>query len=207
MKSLLDFIEPHGLVFTSLFVLSVLLWRARQRRFALVTGVLWLFVALLLCTPFSSWLLSTLERPWPPVKFADIEACDAVVCLGGGFESSRMEPSGVRLKNGADRLFCAVEMARQGRARALVMGGGAFRFENAQGCEADAAKAWIESWQMATVPVHSLGICADTHDEAEKVAALATEQKWTRIALVTSASHMTRAKATFEKAGVPVLPV
>jgi uncharacterized SAM-binding protein YcdF (DUF218 family) len=60
---------------------------------------------------------------------------------------------------------------------------------------------------MTTVPVHSLGICADTHDEAEKVAALAAEQKWTRIALVTSASHMTRAKATFEKAGVPVVPV
>lgn len=207
MKLLLDFVEPHGLMLIALLVITVLLWRAKQRRFALGVGAVWLGATFLLCTSFSGWLLSTLERPWPPVKLDELDTVDAIVVLGGGFEPSKVEPTGVHLKHGSDRVFCALELARLGKTRGLVLGGGGFRFHGERGCEADALKAWIESARLTTVPVHSLGICSDTHDEALRTAALAAREKWQRMALVTSATHMSRARGTFEKVGVRVIPV
>lgn len=207
MKALLDFFEPHGLVFVGLLVLAIQLARQRRKVLAGFAGFLWLVAGLVSCTPFASWLMFTLERPWQPVKMDALEVCDAVVCLGGGLEPSRMEPSGLHLKGGADRLFCAIEMARRGKAKALVLGGGGYRFHDEHGSEAEAGLQWIRDWQLTGVPLHSLGICSDTHDEAVKTAALAAQHGWKRIALVTSAFHMTRSQATFAKAGIEVVPV
>jgi uncharacterized SAM-binding protein YcdF (DUF218 family) len=207
VKAAFDFLEPQGLVFVGLGVFAVMFVRQRQRLLAAFAVFLWLITGLVSCTPFASWLIFRIERPWKPVKLDSLEVCDAVVCLGGGLEPSRLEPTGLRTKGGADRLFCALEMTRQGKAKALVLGGGGFRFHDERGSEAEAGMAWIKAWKLTDVPLHSLGICNDTHDEALKTAALATQQGWKRIALVTSAYHMTRSKSTFEKAGLRVVPV
>ncbi len=45
----------------------------------------------------------------------------------------------------------------------------------------------------------------DTHDEAVAVAALARQRHWDRVIVVTHTSHMRRAAAVFEKAGISVL--
>ena len=60
---------------------------------------------------------------------------------------------------------------------------------------------------VLTEAMVSLGVCADTHDEAVKTAALVKEHGWAKVLLVTSASHMPRAAGTFEKAGVSVVEV
>ena len=52
-----------------------------------------------------------------------------------------------------------------------------------------------------------LPACADTHDEATHVRALATERGWHRILLVTSATHMRRAAALFRTQGIEAIPV
>ncbi|MBT3614762.1 MAG: YdcF family protein [Verrucomicrobia bacterium] len=46
-----------------------------------------------------------------------------------------------------------------------------------------------------------------TRDEATNTAALAKEQGWKKIILVTSAWHMRRSVAMFEKVGLVVVPV
>ena len=194
-------------MFTGLLLMAVSLARQRRVWLAGLAGGLWLVNGLVVCTPFPSWLISTLERPWQPVKIDSLEVFDAVVCLGGGLESSRIEPTGLRTKSGADRLFCALEVTRRGKAKALVLGGGGFRFYDALGSEAEAGLRWIEAWRLTEVPLHSLGICLHTHDEAIKAADLAARQGWKRIALVTSAFHMTRSRAVFAKAGLQIVPV
>lgn len=54
-------------------------------------------------------------------------------------------------------------------------------------------------------PIDEVGPVRNTHDEALAVARLAREQGWGRVILVTHPSHMRRAVAVFEKAGLPVL--
>jgi uncharacterized SAM-binding protein YcdF (DUF218 family) len=205
LRGLMDFLEPPGLVMMTLLIGGVWLLRHGKKLVGLLC-CFWGFLAvLMLCTQFPSWLVSTLEDDWKPLDISAMPRCDAVICLGGGTEASRLEPSGVRLKGGADRVFMALEIARSQKAGALVLCGGRTRFHDGEMPDADATKAWLEKWDLSPVPIHSVGACTDTHDEAVRCAQLATEQGWKHIALATSASHMRRAKAVFEKQGLQVL--
>lgn len=209
LRSLIDFIEPPGLIWLVLSLMVVLgVWRRRWRALWL-PGFAWLLLTVTGSLPVAHHLLASLEDDWPPVNLAALPECDAIVMLGGGLEPSRNEVSGMHLQIGADRLFTALELARRGKGRELIIGGGVFpRQDGGTVFEADGVRDWVRrDWPAITIPVRSLGGCADTHDEAVRVAALVREHGWTRVALVTSAFHMSRSKAVFEKAGVPVLPV
>ncbi len=207
LKSLADFMEPTGLVWLALLAMTLLMLRRRQWRVALIPSAAWLLLTLTAASPLSHRLLASLESNWLPVDIAKLPECDAIVVLGGGLEPSKQEPAGMHLKGGADRLFAALSLAKQGKGRVIVIGGGVSENEGEIVSEADGTKAWLESWRLSPVPVQSLGNCSDTHDEAVKVAALTEQNGWKRIPLVTSAFHMTRTKAVFEKAGVPVIPI
>lgn len=207
LKSLVDFTEPPGLIWLALTVMTLLQLRRRLWRGAVLPGGAWLLLTVTSASPVSHWLLASLENDWPPVEIANMPECDAIVVLGGGVEPSHIEPAGLHLNIGADRLFTAATLAKEGKGRLIVIGGGGFETMERIESEADGAKAWLEAWHLSSVPVQSLGRCVDTHDEAIKVAALSVKNGWKRIALVTSAFHMTRTKAVFEKAGVPVIPV
>ncbi|MCF7786401.1 MAG: YdcF family protein [Prosthecobacter sp.] len=122
-------------------------------------------------------------------------------------EPSRSEPAGIHFMGGADRLFTGLMLAKKGKGKVLVMGGGSFKTTSGIESEADAVKTWVEEWHLSPVPVQSLGSCTDTHDEAVKVSALVVKHGWKRVALVTSAYHMTRSRAVFETAGTAVVPV
>lgn len=207
-KSLVDFLEPAGLIWLLLSVMWLIPLRQRRWRAALLPGVAWLLLTLTAATALPHLLLASLEDDWPPADLATLPECDAIVVLGGGLEPSSGELAGMHFKSGADRLFTALTLARQGKGRLLVIGGGVFhQADGSAVSEADGVREWLKAWQLTEVPVQSLGHCEDTHDEAVKVAALAKANGWQRIALVTSAYHMTRTQAVFAKAGAPVLPV
>lgn len=205
MKTIIAFIEPLGLAWLCFTALLVRLLSRGRRREAVLFGVPWLLLTLVFCTPLPSMLLASMERPWVGADIDGLAVADAVVSLGGTGEPSRREPVGFHLTRGADRLMTSVELMRRGKSNTLVLGGGGYyRREAKWGSEADAAKRWIDSWGVSKSPAISLGVCADTHDEAAKTAVLAKEHGWKSIILVTSASHMSRAEATFKKAGFSV---
>ncbi|OYW31218.1 MAG: hypothetical protein B7Z47_01705 [Chthoniobacter sp. 12-60-6] len=207
LRSLADFMEPAGLLWLMLsMMLGLKLWR-RQWRAMLLPGAAWLLLTLASATALSHALLGSLESEWPQVDMAQLPECDAIIVLGGGVEPSEREPAGLHFKSAADRLFAGLRLARMGKGRLLVIGGGSIETKAASVSEADGVKLWLDEWKLAPVQVQSLGSCLDTHDEAVKVAALASKDGWKQVALVTSAYHMTRAKAVFEKAGVAVVPV
>lgn len=205
LKTIISLIEPVGMSW--LILTAVLLWHAWRRRLrpACLIAVPWLLMTAVFCTPLPSVLLATLERPWVPVDVAGLPGVDAVVSLGGAGEPSGLEITGFHFTRGTDRVMTAVELVRRGKAGTLVFGGGGYGDEAAWLSEADRVKSWIDSWSVLKNPVLSLGVCADTHDEALKTAAMAREHGWKRIILVTSASHMNRAEATFKKAGLDVV--
>lgn len=206
LRSLADFIEPVGLVWILLTTLIALALRRRQWRSMILPVAAWVVLTLASATGLPHFLLASLEAPWAPVDLAAVPECDAIIVLGGGMEPSLIEPAGVHMEC-ADRLFTGLALAKKGRGRLLVIGGGRFKMSTGIESEADAVKHWVEEWRLSPVPVQSLGGCTDTHDEAVKVSALAAKHGWKKVALVTSAYHMTRARAVFEKAGTPVVAV
>lgn len=214
LKSFVDLLEPTGLVWLALLVLMVVHFRRRRWRKLAVSGGAWIFLTCVSVLPIPHLLLASIEDDWPTITAADLPAmpvCDAIVVLGGGMEPSQRELPGVRFKDGGDRVFTGLGLARAGKGTLMLLGGGRFlTTDGREVCEADGVRDWLGAWNMTPpgVTVQSLGCCADTHDEAVRVAALVKKNGWQRVALVTSAFHMTRSKAVFEKAGIPqVLPV
>ena len=194
-------IQPIGFTWLVLLVITVVLWRMRHRKLALTTAFLVLLLTIFGSTDLPGWLLRRLEKPWVGFRPADLPACDAIVVLGGAAEPSLYEVGQVHLTRAADRLTMGLELARLGKAGVMMVGGGSARFGSDTKIEADLVRDALLQ-RGSNIEILSLGPCLHTHDEGVKVAALARERGWKRVALVTSASHMTRSLAVFRNAGV-----
>lgn len=207
MKSLLPLVEPLGIAW--LLLTAFLLRQILRRRHATTTLAAgsWLVLTLFTCTALPSLLLASLESHHPPVAAGDLPVCDAIVCLGGGVSPSLPELAGIHLKSAADRLPAALVLARLKKAPHLVIGGGGYKIHGQWHSEADTLKDLLHPVLDTPVTIFSLGLCADTHDEALRTARLVQDHHWKSILLVTSAYHMPRALAVFRHQGLEVTPV
>ena len=208
MRSLIVFLQPLCCVWLLLGGWVVIACWHRRWRNAAVPAVAWFILTALTCTPLASLLISSLENTHGRIAISDLSAEDVIVCLGGGAEPSPSEPSGVHLKSSGDRLTTAMALLAQQKAPLLVLSGGGYADKSGgMLSEADRVVDSMRSLSWTTQPVLSLGICADTRDEALKVAALTKEKGWKRILLVTSAYHMPRAAGSFQKMGLSIVAV
>jgi uncharacterized SAM-binding protein YcdF (DUF218 family) len=198
-------IQPIGFVWLVLLILAAVLWRKRQRGSSVVAALLALILTVIGSTDFPGWLLRSLERPWVGFKPAEMPPCDAIVVLGGAVEPSLYEVGQVHLTRAGDRLAMAIELLRHEKAGVIVIGGGGAQFGDEIKVEADLVKEVLARAKVKAEIV-SLGLCLHTRDEGVKVAALARERGWKKVALVTSANHMTRSLAVFQHAGVECVP-
>ena len=200
-------IEPIGVTWLALIILAALLWRKRSRGFAFATAALAVFIYVIGASALPDALLRSLERPYFGVKLDALPACDAVVLLGGSLDPSPDEVAELHLTKAADRIVTALEVIRLGKASVLVCGGSGIAMDGAMKIEADLFKQALTERHVPVSEIVSLGLCADTHDEAVRTRSLATQRGWRRVLLVTSANHLPRAVATFRTAGIEVVPV
>ena len=207
MRSLIVFLQPLCCIWLLLGGwVAFSCWRRRWRIVAIPASA-WFSLTALTCTPLASLLISSLENTHARVAINDLPAADVIVCLGGGAEPSGAEPSGFHLKSSGDRLTTGMVLLAAQKAPLLVLGGGGYADKDEMLSEADRVAHKTRSLTGTSHSIVSLGICADTRDEALKVAALTQEKGWKRILLVTSAYHMPRAAGTFQKMGLPLVAV
>jgi uncharacterized SAM-binding protein YcdF (DUF218 family) len=202
LKSIIPLLQPLGLVWTMLTIWLIRqIWRRHWHGLWLPTSI-WLVMTLFSCTPATALLLRTLEDKFPPVTISELQPADMIVCLGGSAEPSLKEPTRVNFNSSVDRVNTALALLAQKKAPVMVVTGGSYKKNGQTFSEADAAVAFLKNNLGVPLNILSLGICADTHDEALKIAALSKEKGLQRILLVTSATHMPRAMAAFKLAGV-----
>ncbi len=206
-RIIIPLVEPIGLLWLTLIVLAALLWRKRLRGFALANAGLAIFIYIIGATALPDALLSSLENPYVGVKLDTLPSCDAVVMLGGGLDPSRHEVGGLHLTIAGDRIIAALEMIRLGKAPVLVCGGSGVNVDGVEKVEADLFKQALTERRVPVPEIISLGHCADTHDEAMRTRDITQKRGWRRVLLVTSATHLPRAVATFRALGVEVVPV
>jgi uncharacterized SAM-binding protein YcdF (DUF218 family) len=206
MAKLLDLLlQPLGLLWLGLILYAG--WRCSRRRWRSAIFPMLLAAAIYVVggTSLPASLLATFERPYVGVRPELVPEADAVVVLGGMTTPSTNDVFGFHLDGEMDRLVAGVELTRQRKARALVLGGGLNRNTQNPG-EGEFLRHWVEHWEVAKAPVFVLGICRNTRDEAVRTRDLAEAQGWKRIVLVTSACHMPRAEGTFRHVGLEVTP-
>lgn len=198
--------SPLGLVWLFLLVVGIrsLLKAAWGMAFLglSLAALLWVVGA----TPFSWWLLASLERPYVAIAQSPPTA-DAVVMLGGTHDFTTRGVLRFNMGDGSNRVLTAIELMRTGKAPALVLGGAYYRLNGVERPNAELLEAWFRAWHLPTGRLYPLGICTDTRDEAKRTAALVMDRKWKRILVVSSASHLHRAEAVFRRAGLDVVPI
>lgn len=205
-RSLENLLQPIGLLWVLLWLGSVMLWRRRQRGWSLV--VFCLAISLWVCgaTPLAAKLLAELERPYARLA-RNPPLADAVVMLGGTHNYSARTLLPMNFGESVDRVTTALELIRLGRARILVLGGSYYRYQGQRRPDSELLEVWIKAWGLPTGELIQLGMCASTHDEAERTVQIAQARHWRRLLLVTTACHLRRGEATFRKLGLEVVPV
>jgi uncharacterized SAM-binding protein YcdF (DUF218 family) len=173
-------------------LLGAILWATRLRwllvTLTAMTSLLWVAVAF---TPLAAVMVRPLLRSDPPAK------ADAIYVLAANVQPDD-EPSAASMT----RALRGLELLGQKLApRLLVSEIGAPAGSYLSYLRKDAAK--LGGFDEKSI--ESIGFVVNTHDEALRVAAFFRERGYKRLLLVSSPTHMRRAAAVFEHAGVPVV--
>jgi uncharacterized SAM-binding protein YcdF (DUF218 family) len=199
-------LQPPGLVWVALLVVSLLAFRKKAPAAGLLAlaaaGWIWAIGA----TPLSANLLAGLERPYARTNSAPLPTGDAVLMLGGAVGFSSRELLWFGAGEATDRVLTAVEMMRQRRARVLVLSGSSYEWNGQRRPDAEIVAAWMQAWRLPVGELVLLPASVDTHDEAVNMAALIRTRGWRRVIMISSAYHLRRSTAVFRKAGVEVVP-
>ena len=167
-------------------------------------GMLWF----LSCNAVAIGLAHTLLPPVKPlnVRGAELANVQAIVILGGGVHGQAPEygapqPSASTL----ERVRYGAWLARQAKKPLAFAGGVGWAAPGGTAPEADVARAVLkEDYGMELRWSDSRS--RDTAENASRMAEAMRGDKIVRIALVTHATHMPRARAAYEKVGFQVTP-
>ncbi|WP_296510611.1 YdcF family protein [Rhodoferax sp.] len=193
-------------LFWLLLVLSVS-WLVARRRPAIARPALGWSAVLLVLTgwmPLPDLLIRKLEAPYPEIALnADLSGYAGVVVLGGGTAAGRLQEqhSHPLLNSGGERLAVSAALALKNPGLPLIYTGGEGDPQGGGPSEAERARRFYDSLGIPEGQVRYEAASRNTYENAVLSAELPGVNPQNRWLLLTSAWHMARAKATFEKAG------
>ena len=184
-----------------LLTAGVLLRRSWRRLGNLVAVTGALALVLLSWAPVADRLLGPIESRYPPVhSWPEASSVSAVVVLGGGYQPNQpWVVTGQLSEASANRVLEGVRLWHLSDSESLLVVTGASRRNDVE----PMARAYGRVARDMSVPdshLHVLDTPTDTGEEARAVARLLGEDA--TLLLVTSASHMPRAMAHFQQAGL-----
>ncbi|TIO07888.1 YdcF family protein [Mesorhizobium sp.] len=198
-------VQPLNL--SIVLLLAGLLAAMVGRRRLAATGSLLAFLILGLSawTPLGAMMLNPLEErfPRPPLP----EKVDGIVVLGGGLEGAvNVVRGGYELNASGDRFVEAAILARRFPMAKLVISGGPSGLMLADEGDATTAPRLLTAFGVSADRLILEDKSRSTYENAlftKKLVAPKPGETWL---LVTSAFHMPRAKALFDKAGFATVP-
>ena len=178
---------------------------ARQRWLRLAATITCLLL-LLVTTPIVANPLVSLLEGWPPAQPAHPESpLQAIVVLGGGIaDKGTLRPSIELSPESRLRALCGADLYRQGVAPTVLITGGDVSLFGSGPTEAAAMKDWAIRLGVPAAAILTDDRARTTYENALGAKRLLGEQA--SILLVSSAGHLWRATALFEKQGFRVTP-
>lgn len=148
-------------------------------------------------------LAATLE--WRYLPEGNLPPADAIVLLGGSTRSDEYPRVMTEVNEAGDRLFETVRLYREGKAPYVIVTGGAIDWMGSSTPEAAGMRELLEFMSVPSEAILADAAAQNTYENALQVRAIADEHGIQRILLVTSALHMPRSVAIFEKQGFEVV--
>jgi uncharacterized SAM-binding protein YcdF (DUF218 family) len=189
---------PLGLV---LWLLLAAWITGRRWPVLLALLLLWIAATPLLAQGLWRWL----ERPWQRRTADQAPRAGAIVVLSGGRHPA---PGPARFEEWVDpdRFLAGLDLWRAGRAPQLIFTGGVSPYRPGMPSE---GRLYRREATTLGVPPQAIRVTPpvlNTAAEARAVAAMLAAEGSPRILLVTSAFHMQRARALFQRQGLVVEP-
>jgi uncharacterized SAM-binding protein YcdF (DUF218 family) len=209
-KTLAPLFSPVTLILALLLIGLILLWFTRKQKTgkAVITlGVI--MFALLGYGFFSDLLLSPLERQYPPLMLENTDSPSSrslhsvkwIVLLGGGHVTDTRFPVTSQISDESlSRLVECVRIHRMIAGSKIILSGGAV-YDSASEAGTFAKVAAILHVNTRDIVLEE--ISRDTEEQAENIHSIVGQD---RFIMVTSAYHMPRAMAIFNKAGLKPIP-
>ncbi len=198
-------IDPIGLIFLLSIVVFLLLARNRMSLGLLLAAFTWLGGMFIMSAPrIVNPMLLHYENQYQAQP--DCLAARPIVLLGGGVDSrvkskEQVEHMGHRT---FVRATAANELAKTFIDVPVIVAGGALRTIT----EAEILRHYLLDLGIPSARIHEESTSQNTFENARNVRALIEQREFDlHINLITSALHMKRAKAVFEKQGLTVCPV
>jgi uncharacterized SAM-binding protein YcdF (DUF218 family) len=197
---------PLGFIWLLLILYLVLSRKqvqGRSLRWIVMIVVILIFLLGNRWTP--ALLTRSLEwRYFPPSAFPSEST---VVLLGGGTESQQYPRQMAEVNGAGDRVLYTAKLYQNGIANQIILSGGNIEWAGSR--TTTPAQDMAEILMMVGVPEEVLILqnqSRNTAEDAQYSAEILRQQKVEEIILVTSASHMMRSVALFEKEGFVVIP-
>ncbi|MDB5477954.1 MAG: hypothetical protein JWM96_449 [Alphaproteobacteria bacterium] len=190
------------LLLAGAIALSVQAFKQKQKAWRYAVGLLGAIFLFIVILPVGDWLLYPLEHR---LEKADASNIDGILVLGGAIDIMQShESDGVSIRAAAERMTVLPELHRKFPQAIIVFTGGPGDVRHPELNEADYAEKLLREWGIgnAIYERKSRNTFENAAYSKEMLQPKANE-KWL---LVTSAAHMRRAVAVFEKRGWPVLP-
>ena len=196
-------VYPLGLA-SILLVLALILDDRRQWCRGLLTAVL-----ILLWLGSNRWVSYSLARSleWRHLPPETPPQAEVIVVLGGGTESADPPRPMTEVNGAGDRVLYAARLYHQGAAPKILVSGGNLDFSTARG--ETPAEEMADLLALTNVPPEAIWLQSEsqnTYEDARFSSQMLEEQNIEKIILVTSALHMPRSLALFEKQGLDVIP-
>lgn len=178
------------------------LWRKRARYVLFAIAVLWSASTPLVADFMTRWIEDDRVR----VSVSNVRSASAIIVLGGMTTTVRADSGFATEWLDPDRFFAGVELFKAGKAPILIFSRGKLPWQSAAIPEGEFLKDVAIEMGIAPQNILLTGEVNNTSGEAREVRKLLQEQPSPDIILVTSAFHMTRAQALFERNGFSIQP-
>ncbi len=184
------------------FLSAIWLKTPWARKVAFYTG---LTMLLLFTNPLLSQLAWNAWEP-KPVKFEDLEGNFEAVIIPGGYTHAVKEPRDrVHFNKAYDRLARGVELYKKGKANKILLTSGSAQLVGEKVKASLIVEDHLSKWGIPEDDILVEGKSRNTHENAVFSAKkLRNNFQGGDYILVTSASHMYRAKRCFAKEGIQV---
>lgn len=195
-------IMPLSWIFSCLVIAFFLRDPRKKRR--------WLLSGLVLFYLFSnSFLLEEAARLWEmkATRYEDLSTYEAGIVLGGMLNYDETYDR-IQFQRGADRLLQAIELYKMGKIRKIFFVGGSGSIEFAHIKEGVFVKRYLLTLGIPEEDIWIENESRNTYENAVGARAFLDKngKADASFLLITSAHHMRRALACFEKAGLETLP-
>ena len=196
------FVYPAGLA-TLLLVVALVAGRRKWLQRGCIAG------ALALIFVFGNhWvalrLLASLE--WQHLPQGELPGAQAIVLLGGGTRPQLPPRPMSEISEAGDRMVYAARLHQEGKAPIIVATGGFIEFFGATVPETEAMAELLTQLGVPDAAILRESKAQNTYENGVLVRELLEPRGIKQILLVTSALHMPRSVAIFERQGFEVIP-